>query len=620
MSATAHKQGSPQLKAAVTIPGAGTALIATALISAVVNLLALTAPLFMLQVYDRVLSSRSESTLAGLAILAAALYGFSALLDILRGRILLRVGEQFDAQVADRTFQTILALPLRINVKGDGLQPLRDLDSVRSFLSGQGPSAFLDLPWVPFYLVICFLFHPWLGFTALAGAVILTVLTLLTSLLSNTAVKKATEYGAGRNALTESARRNAEVVKAMGLGARLAGRWQHLNAAYIASNRKSGDVIGGFSGLSRSLRVMLQSAILAVGAWLVIHQEVSPGVMIASSVIMGRALAPVDQTIANWRPFLMARHSWQRLKQLLALLPPVATTTDLPAPKGDLRAEAVAVVPPGASRPTIIGVSFGVAAGSAVGIIGPSGSGKSTLVRALVGAWPAASGKIRLDGAALDQWRPEELGAHIGYLPQDVELFDGTIAENIARFDSDLNAEEIVAAAKAAGAHELIVRFEDGYQTQVGEGGSSLSAGQRQRIGLARALFGNPFLVVLDEPNAHLDAEGEAAVVAAIMAVRRRNGVAIVVAHRPSAFGAVDTILVMEGGQPKMFGPRDDVLSKVLKAHQGARSTATPAASDQRVPQSRQHGALQLIPAAVDGGSDPISGNAREEPLGNDRS
>ncbi|XUY29326.1 type I secretion system permease/ATPase [Agrobacterium sp. rho-8.1] len=535
------------------------------IISGVVNLLALTSPIFMLQVYDRVLSSGSVPTLVGLAILAIGLYAIQAILDIIRARILLRIGESFDNRLSGKVHDAVVRLPLSSRMPGDGLQPLRDLDNVRGFLSGQGPTALFDLPWMPLYLGLCFLFHVWIGVTALAGAIVLVALTLFTNALSRKPIHDVMTSNMKRNGLLEGARRNAEVVRAMGMGKRVGSRWASANGDYLAANRKAGDVSNMLGTISRTLRVILQSAILGVGAYLVIRQEVTGGVMIASSIMMGRALAPVDLAIANWKPFLMARHSWRRLKDLLATIPQDGPVTALPSPTRDISVEGIVLVPPGEKKPTVMGLDFSLRAGSALGVIGASGSGKTTLSRALVNAWTVTSGKIRLDGASLDQWDNEALGRHIGYLPQGVELFDGTVAQNIARFEDDADPKDIIAAAKSAGAHELILRFEEGYETPIGEGGSALSAGQRQRIGLARALYRDPFLVVLDEPNANLDAQGEAAVMNAIASVRLRGGIAIVVAHRPSAIGAVDLVLVMEAGRQKAFGPRDEVLSKVLQ-------------------------------------------------------
>ena len=577
MPKTPHRKPSQPLAAAVVSPLAP-ALAGTAVISGVVNILALTSPLFMLQVYDRVLASRSLSTLVGLAVLAAALFAFQSLLDVMRSRVLLRIGETFDHRLSGRVHEAIVRLPLEARMPGDGLQPLRDLDNVRGFLSGQGPTALFDLPWMPLYLGICFLFHFWIGITALVGAIVLVSLTVITDVLSRGPTRAAMQHGMARNALMEAGRRNAEAVRAMGLGGRVAERWQKANTEYLAANRRTGDIAGGLGGVSRSLRMILQSGMLAVGACLVIRQETSAGIMIASSIMMGRALAPVDLAIASWKPFLMARQSWGRLKELCVLIPEMRAVMALPNPERELRAEAMSIAPPGEKKPTLTGVNLVLPAGSALGIIGPSGSGKSTLARALVGVWAPASGKVRIDGAGFDQWDREELGRHVGYLPQGVELFDGTVAENISRFEQDADAGVIVAAGRAAGAHDLILRLDNGYETRIGEAGSALSAGQRQRIGLARALYNDPFLVVLDEPNANLDAEGEKAVVRAMTSVRERKGIVIVVAHRPSALGVVDFVAVIEAGRMKAFGPRDEVLSRTLRgANPGPATMATAA-------------------------------------------
>lgn len=593
-----QRMPSQPLAAAVIAPLRST-IGGIALISGVVNVLALTSPLFMLQVYDRVLASRSLSTLVGLAVLAVALYAFQSLLDIIRARVLLRIGESFDHHLSGRVHEAVVRLPLETRMPGDGLQPLRDLDNVRNFLSGQGPTALFDLPWMPFYLGICFLFHFWIGMTALIGGIVLVSLTIITNARSRGPTSDTVQHGIKRNALMEAGRRNAEVVRAMGLGNRLAARWQKANADYLASNRRAGDVTGGLGGVSKSLRVMLQSAILGVGAYLVINQETSAGVMIASSIMMGRALAPVDLAIGSWKLFLMARQSWTRLDDLLSRMPGTAAVMALPKPEKDLRVEAVTIVPPGERKPTLAGINCVIAAGSALGIIGSSGSGKSTLARALVGVWTPASGKVRVDGAGFDQWDREALGRHIGYLPQGVELFDGTIRENISRFEEGADAEAVVAAAKAAGAHDLILRFENGYETRIGEAGSSLSAGQRQRIGLARALYGDPFLVVLDEPNANLDEKGERAVVNAIASVRERKGIAVVIAHRPSALGAVDFVMVVESGRMKAFGPRDEILSKVLKAPGSAPSHVS--SSQPHPPAGRALAPFRVIAGPIDG-------------------
>lgn len=558
------RQDTSRPSAAADLPPMKSVIVAIALISGVVNLLALTGPLFMLQVYDRVLSSRSIPTLLALAGIAAVLYGFQALLDLLRSRILLRLGERFDARLSRRIYDIVLAGPLRSRQAGDGLQPVRDLDSVRGFLGSQGPTAIFDLPWMPVYLAICFAFHFWIGMTALVGAIVLIIATLLTDVLTRKFSRRATALGGVRDRLARAGRDNAEVVAAMGMGARLYGHWRDVHGQFLAANRQIGDVGVGLGSVARALRMMLQSAILGVGAWLVVEQQVTAGVIIASSVMMGRALAPVDLAIGNWKFLLAARQSWARLKLLLAHTSAGGKPMALPAPHQDVRAEGITIVPPGEKTATVENISFRIEAGCILGVVGPSGSGKSTLARALVGAWPLARGRIRLDGASLDQWDTDTLGAHIGYLPQEIGLFEGTIAQNISRFAAEPDAEQVIAAAVTAGVHELILSLESGYDTQLGEGGAGLSTGQRQRIGLARALYGDPFIIVLDEPNAHLDSKGEHALAMAMEQVRLRGGLAILVTHRPSSLRVADQVLVMEGGRLKAFGPRDEILQNVL--------------------------------------------------------
>lgn len=533
--------------------------------SGVVNILALTGSFFMLQVYDRVIPGRSVPTLVGLAVFAGVLFVFQGVLELIRSRLLVRIGMGLDARLSGQVYAALMRLPLRTKLAGDGLQSLRDLDQVRSFLSSAGPTALFDLPWMPLYLGICFLFHFWIGMTALAGAIILFGLTLLAEARTREPARKANSQAAARNILAEATRRNAEVLQAMGFGSRIAGRWADINAEYLGTNAKASDLAGTLGTISKILRMMLQSGILAIGAWLVIHQEATGGIMIASSIMMGRALAPIELAIAHWKGFVGARQAWARLTQLLALLPEAAATVSLPAPIDTLVVESISVTPPGERRVVVQDVGFVLEKGAGLGIIGPSASGKSSLVRAIAGIWQPARGAVRLDGATLDQWLPEELGRHVGYLPQDVQLFDGTIAENIARFEAEAPSDKILSAARAAGVHDLIVHLPEGYETRIGEAGSALSAGQRQRVALARALYGEPFLVVLDEPNSNLDAEGEAALTEAIQDVRARGGIAVVVAHRPSALASLDQVLVMANGRVQAFGPKNDVLNKVTR-------------------------------------------------------
>ncbi len=539
------------------------ALGGVAVFSGVSNILMLNGAIFMLQIYDRVLPSRSVPTLIGLSILAAILFLGQAVIDLVRGRIMSRIGAELDEAVSGRVFTAMARLPLLVGQQGEGLQPQRDLDSIRTFLASPGPSALFELPWLPFYLAIIWSFHPILGITAVCGAIVLVTLTAATEMLTRKPASLAVSTGIRRNSLAEASRRNAEVLAAMGMGRRLHDQWRETSREHLAQQQRVSDVVGGLGSISRALRLMLQSAMLGMGAWLVIQGEATAGVIIAGSILSGRALAPVDLAIAHWRNFVSARQSWRRLSQLLSRLPQDAEPMALPMPRSNLTVDRIAIGAPGAQRIIVQGIEFSLSAGSGLGIIGASGSGKSTFVRALVGAWRPMAGRIKLDGAALDQWPQEHLGRYVGYLPQDVELFAGTVAGNIARFEPGADAEAVVAAARAAGVHDLIVSLTNGYETQIGEGGAALSAGQRQRIALARALYRDPFLVVLDEPNSNLDVEGENALGEAIRGIKARGGIVVIVTHRPNILAAVDLVMVMKEGQMHMLGPRDLVFSKL---------------------------------------------------------
>lgn len=541
------------------------ALVGVMIFSGVMNILTLTGPLFMLQVYDRVLSSRSISTLVGLGAIAALLYISLGFFDWMRARVLIRIGAYIDEVIHPKIFKAVVTLPLRGALPGDGLQPLRDVDQIRSFVSSGGPAAFTDLPFLPLQIAICFLIDPLIGYATLIGAGVIFLLTLATDLTVRAASLKASEKASQRFAVIESGRRNAEVLRALGMSGRLAEKWGEINRSYAANQQQLLERAGGFAGVSKIFRMMFQSGILGLGAYLVIESHASFGVIIAASILSARALQPVEQLVANWKGFVSSRQSWHRLKRLLAQFPDADDPMPLPPPRDTLVIENLAVVPPGSNRPSVAEVSFTLKAGSALGVIGPSGAGKSSLVRAIIGAWVPFRGRIRLDGAALDQWDPDALGKHIGYLPQDVELFGGTVGDNISRFEPNAEPEKIVAAARAAGVHDMVLRLPSGYSTDIGEGGSALSAGQRQRVALARALYGDPFMVVLDEPNSNLDSEGDAALTQAILSVRQRGGLAVVVAHRPSALEGVDMALAMVNGGIAAFGPKEEVLRKVLR-------------------------------------------------------
>src|SRR5438034_1127056 len=486
-------QGSSRSELGSALASCRGAFVGIGLISAMSNVLMLTGALFMLEIYDRVLPSRSVPRLVGLATLAGGLYAAQGILDLIRGRILVRIGSALDETLSGRIYNSILKLPLLIGYQKDGLQPLRDLDSVRSFLSGPGPISLYDLPWMPVFIGVCYFFHPWIGLTALAGGVVLVILTLLTELMARRPTAEAALLAATRNGLAEASRRNAEALVAMGMVGRMAARWAEANRKYMGSHRRVSDVGGGFAAVSKVLRLLLQSAVLGVGAYLVILEQATAGIIIAGSILAARALAPVDLAIANWRGFVAARQSWARLSKLLALLPAAQAPMQLLDPKKTLTVENVSVTAPQQQKLIVQDVSFTLRSGNGLGIIGPSASGKSSLVRMLVGVWRPVRGRVSLDGGALDHWAAEALGQHVGYLPQDVELLAGTVAENICRFEPGADAKAIIAAAEAAGVHELILNLSDGYDTPIGEQGASLSAGQRQRVALARALYRDPF-------------------------------------------------------------------------------------------------------------------------------
>lgn len=543
-------------------------LTSVAVFSGVINVLALAGSFYMLQVYDRVLPSQSVPTLIGLSVLMISLYVINGMLEYVRSRIMIRIGTRIDANLSPRLFKAVQLLPLRTRLPGDGMQPLRDLDTIRSFMGGLGLPALFDLPWIPIYLFFVYMLHPSLALIALGGAVVLIILTFLTEHRSSTPLKSASAAGAQRMIYAEQSRRNSEAIYAMGLGDALRARYEAINNEYLGQQVKAADASGGIGNVTKVIRMILQSSVLGFGAYLVIKQELSAGSIIAASITVSRSLAPIETAIAHWKGFISARLASRRITELINLVGEAdREVVQLPAPQRVLQVENLVVGSPGINEAILKGVAFNLERTDALGVIGPSGSGKSTLARALVGVWkpmnPASA--VRLDGASLDQWTPETLGKHIGYMPQDVELFDGTIAENIARFDPASTSDKVVAAAKAAGAHDLIVRLSNGYQTRIGEGGRSLSGGERQRVALARALYGDPFLVVLDEPNASLDAAGDSALTEAILTIRRRGGIAIVIAHRPSALAAVNKVLVLANGQTRAFGPKDEVLRSILQ-------------------------------------------------------
>ena len=556
---------SPRSELAAALAACRTAFVGIFLFSGMLGILALTSTFFVLEIYDRVVPSRSFATLIGLSVLAAVLFMFLGVLDFIRGRVFVRIAAYLDEALSHRIYDATVRLPLIAPRAGDGLQSLRDLDQVRSFLAGGGPAALFDAPFLFLFIFVCFLFHVWLGLTVLLGALILIALTLLTESLVREPTRTAASHAGQRYAVLEASRRNAEILRAMGMTGRLFGLWSAANRKYMESHQRANDFAASLGGISRVFRMMLQSAVLAVGAYLVIEQQASGGIIFAAAVLAGRALAPIDLAIGNWNGFVAARQSWHRLNEMLKLMPGQSPPMTLPRPSKSISVENLSVVPPGSRRAAVQDVTFSLKAGNGLGIIGLSAAGKSSLARALVGVWAPARGQIRLDGAALDQWAPELLGPHVGYLPQDVELLAGTVAENISRFAAERSSDPVIAAARAAGIHDMVLRLPDGYDTQIGESGAALSAGQRQRIALARALYGDPFLLVLDEPNSNLDTEGERALTQAILATRARGGIVVTIAHHLASLQGVDLMLELVDGKLKTFGAKDEVLRKIMR-------------------------------------------------------
>jgi len=542
--------------------------IAAALLSGVINVLALTGSLYMLEIYDRVLPSRSLSILATLTVAMIGLYAVSGLLEWYRMRLLSRAGARIDSELAEHVFPAAQRLALRGSPQRDRLQPLRSLDHIRTFLSGRALTALFDLPWLPIYLGVIFLLHPLLGLFATLSAMLLVCLAVLAELRCASPTKTATDSGAKRWATGAAVLSSAETTRAMGFGPRLFRRWTALNAAHLNDQLIASAAANRVGSAARTIRSIVQSGIVGLGAFLVIWDQGSIGVIVAASILLSRALAPVETTITHWRSISLARQSYVRLAILLYTAQSRAEIRPgLAKPHLSLSVEHLSVTPPGAAHPVVHDIGFALKAGDGLGIIGPSASGKSTLVRALAGAWSAVSTKgcVRLDDMMIERWLPDTLGQHVGYMAQDIQFFEGTVAENISRFDPAAAPQDTLRAARAAEAHDMIAQLPQGYQTQVGGHGTVLSAGQRQRLALARALYHDPFLVVLDEPNANLDHCGSVALQNAIASVRKRGGIAIVVAHRGGALAAIDQVLVMANGRAQTFGPKEKVLPRVLR-------------------------------------------------------
>ena len=547
--------------------------------SFVINMLMLTPTLYMLQMYGRVLNSRNETTLYMLTLIAVGLFILLAGLEWVRSRLLVRVGAQFDTALNSRVFNAAFMTNLRTNGANAG-QALSDLTNVRQFITGNGLFAFFDAPWFPIYLAFSFLLHPLIGWYSLLGAIFSIALTVINEWATRGPLSQANQVAIASSNFATNNLRNSEVIEAMGMLDNLRSRWYDRYKNLLALQTIASDRAGTISALSRFIRMSQQSLVLGLGAYLVIKGELSPGAMFAGSILMGRALAPIDLLIGSWKHLVSARNAFDRLEKMLNQFPAPKDTMQLPAPQGNLTVENLVAAAPGSNVPILKGVSFALAQGEALAVIGPSASGKSTLARLIVGIWAAASGKVRLDGADVFSWNKLELGPHVGYLPQDVELFEGTIAENIARFGA-IDHEKVIDAAQKAGVHDIILRFPQGYDTPIGVGGGFLSGGQRQRIALARAVYDHPSLIVLDEPNANLDDAGEAALVNAVETLKKAGCTVVLITHRTNIISSVDKILVLRDGQVAAFGPRNDVLKALAQAAQAAQSArpSLPAAA-----------------------------------------
>ena len=555
--------------------------------SAITNLLMLVPSIYMLQVYDRVLGSKNEITLLMLTLMMLGAYLVMGALELMRSFILVRVGAKFDLQLNKRVYTAAFQQNLSA-AGGNAGQSLNDLTTIRQFLTGNALFAFFDAPWFPVYLIVIFVFEPTLGLFALCGTSILVVLAYVNERVTHKPLADANAMAIAASTLATNNLRNAEVIESMGMLPNLMGRWFKLHTKFLSLQAEASQKAGTVAAITKFVQVSLQSLVLGFGALLVLENKISPGMMIAASILVGRALAPVQQVIGVWKTYSGTRSAYERLTGLLEKNPARELRMSLPAPSGAISVENVSAAPPGVKMPIVKGLSFAIMPGDVLGILGASGSGKSTLARLLVGVWPAMNGTVRLDGADIHQWNRAELGPHVGYLPQDIELFAGSVSENIARFGR-IDPEKVVLAAKRAGVHDMILHFPQGYDTMLGDGGAGLSGGQKQRLGLARAMYGDPSLIVLDEPNSNLDDVGEAALMQAIGDLRKRGKTIIIITHRTTAIGATNKLLLMRDGVGQMFGPSDQVIAALKEANEKAAQAQLQAqarAAQQPAPQA----------------------------------
>jgi PrtD family type I secretion system ABC transporter len=537
------------------------ALIATFVLSLFINASMLATPLYSMQIYDRVLTSRSVGTLTMLTVVVGMFLVLYGILEFARSGVLARAGLQFEGALRHPLFETMMQAELSPRHRC-GQQIIRDAETIRDCIAGGTAAIACDLPWTPVFVALCFMQHLYLGIVALIGSVVLFSLAMFTEFFTRVSVDRTNTLANEANRFVASALRNGEVVRGLGMGDIVLDRWSGAQSAVIEAHSIVIERGAAMHAVTKFARLAVQTSLLCVGAWLAIDRQISPGAMMAASIIMGRALAPVEQAVGQWKRVVGFRSAYRRLEELFEALPAQDAPTALPIPKGQIEVENAIVWPPAANRPSVKGVSFALNAGESIAIVGASASGKSSLARALAGVWPLREGVIRIDGAAYSQWDQTRLGKHIGYLPQDIELFSGTVAENIARL-GHVNDTAVIAAATAAGAHDAILRLPNGYDTPIGEGGVALSGGMRQRVGLARALHGNPRLIILDEPNSNLDEEGEKALGQAMAAMKSAGRTVIVVTHRPQILAHVDRVMVMSFGKALTCGPRDEVIAKM---------------------------------------------------------